>query len=329
VLVRYGLKAITASRRPGLAALVSATRRGNVAYRRPLTARDVAWRLAPVINAAGRLGRPETALELLLADDAAEAESLAAELIRMNNQRRALGRAVATEAMEAAQAELDSPALVLASEAWHGGVLGPAASKVSERFGRPAVLVAFDGEVGRGSARAPKGSRLHELLATCAEHLQAHGGHDGAAGLTVRKPGYEAFKKAFLKSVAEALGAAETPEPETSIDAEVPIAELSSALANEVDQLRPFGEGNPEPVLASLGLTMAGVPRTIGAGRSISFRVKSGSRSVRAVGFGMASNMLELQDLGKHGRLDLAYKLSRDIRSGEPELILEDYRPSS
>jgi len=330
VLVRYGLKAITASRRPGLAALLASARRVSRGYRRDLTARDVAWSLGPVINAAGRLGRPETALELLLADETEEAERLAAELVRMNSQRRALGRSVAGEAMAEAEAEMDAPALVLASEAWHGGVLGPAASKVSEKFGRPALLVAFDGDVGRGSARAPKGSRLSDLLADCSEHLEAHGGHDGAAGLTVKRSNFEAFKAAFLAAAQKALGAAEIPELETSVEAEVPMGELTRALAEEVDQLRPFGEANPEPILASLGLTIAGVPRTIGAGRSISFRVKNGSgRSIRAVGFGWATNMIELEQLGRKGRLDLAYKLSRDIRTGEPELILEDYRPSS
>jgi len=244
----------------------------------------------------------------------------------MNNQRRVLGRAIANEAMEAAVAEGDAPALVVSSDSWHGGVLGPAANKVTERFGRPAVLVAFDGETGRGSARAPKGSRLHELLAACSEHLEAHGGHDGAAGFTVTASKYEAFKEAFLAAAREALGDAETPEQQVAIEAEVPGPELTRALAQEIDQLRPFGEGNPEPILASLGMTLAGVPRTIGSGRSISFRVRNGSGSIRCVGFGMAPKILEIQELGKAGRLDLAYKLSGSGRGGEPELILEDFR---
>lgn len=328
VLVRYGLKAISASRRPGLAALLASVRRRWGAYPRPLTARDVAFSLAPVINAAGRLGRPETALELLLTDSTEEAESLAAELIRMNNQRRALGKSVANEARQAAEAEGGAPALVLASDTWHGGVLGPAASKLSESFGRPAVLVAFDGPMGRGSARAPKGSRLHALLTTCTEHLEAHGGHDGAAGFSVLREKFETFKAAFLKATEEALGAAGEPEPEgVSIEAEVPTASLSADLAAEVDSLRPFGQGNPEPVLASLGVSIAGAPRTIGSGRSISFRLKTGNGSVRAVGFGMAANLLEISELGKAGRLDLAYKLGRDARGGGAELLLEGFRP--
>ncbi|MHC4916043.1 MAG: single-stranded-DNA-specific exonuclease RecJ [Planctomycetota bacterium] len=328
VLVRYGLKAISASRRPGLAALLGAARRRG-SYRRALTARDVAWSLGPVINAAGRLGRPETALELLLADEAPEAERLAAELVKMNNQRRVLGRAIASDAMEAAAAESDAPALVLSSDSWHGGVLGPAANKVTERFGRPAVLVAFDGDVGRGSARAPKGSRLHELLAACSEHLEAHGGHDGAAGFTVTAARFEAFKKAFLEAAEKALGAGTTPQPEIAIEAEVPAAELTRALADEVNQLRPFGEGSPEAILASLGMKLAGVLRTIGSGRSLSFRVRNGTGSIRCVGFGMASKILDIQELGKAGRLDLAYKLSGSGRGGEPELIVEDFRPGA
>ena len=127
----------------------------------------------------------------------------------------------------------------------------------------------------------------------------------------------------------ESLGTAEAPRPEISIEAEVPLAELTRNLASEIDSLRPFGEGNPEPLLASLGVTLAGVPRTMGSGRTLSFRIRANGGSVRAVGFGWAPNILEIESLGKSGRLDLAYRLSRDIRSGEPELLLEEYRPSS
>ncbi|HOX07042.1 MAG TPA: single-stranded-DNA-specific exonuclease RecJ [Planctomycetota bacterium] len=328
VMVRYGLKAMTASRHAGLASLVAASRRRYNASRRALTSRDVAWGLAPAVNSAGRLGRPEVALQLLMATDPAVAERLAAELSALNEQRRALGRAVADEAMAAADELGDAPVIVLCSDTWHGGVVGLAAAKLAERFGRPAAVVTFDGQYGRGSARGPKGSRLHELFAACAEHLEDHGGHDGAAGFSVRRDRFEAFRTAFLKVAGERLSAAVPADDALEIDAEVPAAELSCELADEVCRLAPFGEANPEPVLATLGARIAGTPQAIGSGRTASLRIRAGQGggSVRAVGFGWAQHLAELAELGRAGRLDLAYTLKLDERSGEPEMILEAYR---
>jgi single-stranded-DNA-specific exonuclease len=328
VLVRYGIKAIASSNRPGIKALTEIVLRRKYG-KRQLTAKDVGWTIGPMINAAGRLGQPEVALNLLLADDAEQAAELVTELGRMNSRRRSLGRAIEKQAVEAALAEGDAPAIVLASDTWHGGVLGPTASKLSERFGRPTFLIAFDGDRGRGSGRAPGGSGLHKLLASCSEHLEAHGGHDGAAGLTVMRDKFESFKEAFLKTVADNLGANIQSAQEISIDAEVPLPQLTRQLVEEIDQMRPFGQGNPEPILATLGLTIAGLPRTMGSGRTIGFRVKGQNRSIRAVGLGMASKLLEIEQLGKDGRLDLIYELSSDIRSGEPEMLIKGFRAGS
>jgi single-stranded-DNA-specific exonuclease len=305
---------------------LAASRRRYNGARRGLSARDLAWNLAPALNSAGRLGRPELALALLMAAESAEAERLAAELMALNEQRRALGRAVAEAALAAAEAQSEAPAIVLGSDSWHGGVVGLAAAKLCERFGRPAVVVAFDGECGRGSARAPKGSCLHELFAACGEHLEDHGGHDGAAGFTVRRARFEAFKAAFLKVAQARLTAAGRAEETLAIEAEVSAAELSRELAEEVERLAPFGEANPEPVLASLGVRLAGTPQAIGSGRSASFRIRTGEGTARAVGFGWAQHLAELSELGRAGKLDLAYRLHVDERSGEPELLLEDFR---
>ena len=210
--------------------------------------------------------------------------------------------------------------------------LGLAAAKLADRFGRPAAVVTFGGEGerthGRGSARGPKGSCLHELFAACAEHLEEHGGHDGAAGFSVRRERFEAFKAAFLKLAGERLAGAERPEDFLDIEAEVPAAELSRDLAGEVERLAPFGEANPEPLFATLGAKLAGTPQAIGSGRSASFRIKAGQSggSVRAVGFGWAQHLAAISELGRAGRLDLAYKLKTDDRTGEAELILEDFR---
>ena len=326
VLVRYGLKALTASRHAGLVSLLAASRRRYNGARRALCARDVAWSLAPAVNSAGRLGRPEVALALLLAAESAEAERLAAELMALNEQRRALGRAVSEAALAAAEAQAEAPAIVLGSDTWHGGVVGLAAAKLCERFGRPAAVVAFDGDCGRGSARGKKGSRLHELVAECGQHLEDHGGHDGAAGFTVRRARFEAFKAAFLRAAGERLAACGPVEEALAIEAEVSAAELSRDLAGEVARLAPFGEANAEPVLASLGVRLAGTPQAIGSGRSASFRVRTGEGTARAVGFGWAQHLAELSELGRAGKLDLAYRLQVDERSGEPELLLEDFR---
>ncbi len=194
-LVHYGLRALTSPSQPGLRALLEVAR-----VRGMPSAVDIAFQLAPRLNAAGRLGQSALALELLLTDDAERAHRLAQRLDALNLERRELEQRLLERALERAQralAETDGAAIVLADEGWHHGVIGIVASRLVERFQRPVVLIGLEGERGRGSARSIAGVALHEGLRACAHLLERCGGHAMAAGLEIRAERVPAFRRAF------------------------------------------------------------------------------------------------------------------------------------
>jgi single-stranded-DNA-specific exonuclease len=205
-LVRRGLAEMRRARRVGLRALIAASKCEPTR----LDETDMAFRLAPRINAAGRLYRADAGVELMLTDDEARAEAIAEELGRANSERRATEREVDTGA-EAARRELPeelkaAPALVVAGEGWHPGVVGIVASRLVERHHRPAIVISLDGEGGgRGSGRSIPGFDLHAALGACAEHLESSGGHKMAAGLSLRAENLDAFRAAFCAYASKVL----------------------------------------------------------------------------------------------------------------------------
>jgi single-stranded-DNA-specific exonuclease len=315
-LVALGLRALAATRQPGLAALLEVSECAG----RPVRSADVAYRLGPRLNAAGRIGSAHLALDLLLAEDAASARQLAARLDAGNRERQRIERLQAEEAFalaERALAERPAPALVLAGEGWHPGVIGIVAARVAETFRLPAALITVDGAGARGSARSHGGVRLHEALARCAEHLLTHGGHAFAAGFTMRADAIGAFRESFLRAVAEQTPEAAGP---TLVDAELPIDAIDGPLAAEIDRFHPFGAGNEEPIFCAFGVRAAGRPRLLGAGeRHVAFYAAGERRSVRAVAFHMADKEPLLR-----APFDLAFVLRpRDDREGVELLVRE------
>src|SRR5204863_1561109 len=205
ILVRHGLKMLSESRWTGLRALVETAGLAG----RPLRAGHVGFILAPRLNAAGRIGDARDGLRLLLTDDPTEAAGIARELETLNARRQALDQRILDEAIELAERVLqpDDRALVLAADAWHPGVIGIVASRLVERYGRPTFLIGWEegSEVGRGSGRSIAGFDLHAALHRVGHHLEKYGGHTMAAGLTVRRERYEAFRVAFLAVAGELL----------------------------------------------------------------------------------------------------------------------------
>ena len=215
-LVRQGLAAMRASPRPGLRALMAVSK----VEAETVDEGALGFRLAPRINAAGRLYRADAGVELMLTEDPERAASIAAELDRANSERRATEREVA-DAAETARGQLspeqaEAPALVLAGEGWHPGVVGIAASRLAERHWRPTVLLSLDGDRGRGSARSIPGFDLIAALDACSEHLVRHGGHRAAAGLELRRESLEPFREAFLAHATAELAGAELVQTESS-----------------------------------------------------------------------------------------------------------------
>ncbi|MHC5056554.1 MAG: single-stranded-DNA-specific exonuclease RecJ [Planctomycetota bacterium] len=325
-LVAHGMVVLSATEHPGISELMAVA--GLDGGR--LSARDLAFGLGPRLNAAGRMGSARAALDLLLEDDPSRARALARDLDRANRERRRIEGVVLSEAEAHPEVALPGrSAIVLGSEGWHPGVLGIVASRLAEKTGRPAALVRFDGDDGRGSARSAGGVDVARALEACREHLEGWGGHARAAGVRLRRGALERFREEFDRAVSEQVAGA-PPEPALELDAEIPPSAIGLSLAEEIDALEPFGEGNPRPVFAARGLELGGDVRPFGpGGRHFAFKVTSGRRSFRAVAFGFGERRAELARLAWK-RVDLAFELSRSKYSGPAgfELHVRDLRPA-
>src|SRR4051794_9804100 len=279
-LVREGLRALAATAKPGLRALMRVVRTDPGG----LSAHAVGFRLAPRINAAGRLSRADAALELVLTEDSERAAEVADELDRANAERRHIETRILFEAEAQVREAGERPAYVLAGDEWHPGVVGIVAARIAERHHRPAVLVALDGDRGTGSGRSIPAFDLLAGLDAGAEHLERHGGHRAAAGLEVRVEALDAFRAAFEAHAAAVL-APEDLVPVERVDAVVPGDELGLGLAEELERLEPCGAGNPGATLLVRAATFSD-PVAMGEGKHLRFSVTAGGARSRAVGFG-------------------------------------------
>jgi single-stranded-DNA-specific exonuclease len=322
-LVRRGLAELRRTRRPGIKALLAAAKCEPTA----LDEGDLAFRLAPRINAAGRLYRADAGVELFLTEDEDRAQEIAAELNRANGERRATERQV-DAAAEAARRELpdelrEAPGLVLAGEGWHPGVIGIVASRLVERHNRPVVAIALDGEGGgRGSGRSIPGFDLLGALEACAEHLDGFGGHRAAAGLRIKAESVEAFRRAFAAHAESVLGPEQLRRSER-IDAIVGGPALGLDLAEELRQLAPFGMGNPGVRLLVPSARVRDV-RPIGEGKHARFSLHSGGHRALGVAFGRAG-----LGVGEEDPVDAAVRLEVNRWNGsvEPQVVLRELYP--
>jgi single-stranded-DNA-specific exonuclease len=296
ILVAAGLRELGARRRPGLRALAALAGLDEPA----LSTEDVSFRLGPRLNAAGRLGEAQLALDLLLAADEAGGAALAAALDDRNRERREIQERVWSEVVAAAEPWAEAPAIVVGAAGWHPGVVGIVAARLVDRFRRPAVVIGFEGEEGRGSARTCDGVDLYQALAACREHLTRFGGHAAAAGLSLAPERLAGFRAAF----AEAVGRHRPAGPASRalvVDGVVDLAEVDVYLAEELSRLAPFGVANGEPVLAVPGV-VATATRVVGQGH---LQLELGAaRGGRARGEAIAFNLAD-QDPGRGASLDL------------------------
>ena len=318
-LVRAGLLALSRTSRPGLRALMTAANVDPSA----LDTGALGFRLAPRINASGRLRRADAGLELLLTEDEGRAAQIASELERVNAERRAVEQRIVWEAEAQVAEQGDRHTYVLAGEDWHPGVVGIVASRVVERHHRPAVVVGLDGHEGSGSARSIPGFDLLGALHACAAHLGRYGGHRAAAGLAVRRDKLEDFREAFERHAVDVL-ARELLVPVERVDAIAAGCELGLALAEELERLEPCGVGNPRPRLLVPGARLRDL-RPMGEGRHLRFSVGSGGISARAVAFGCGPRLaVEAEEPA-----DATFRLERNFWKGavEPRLVLGHARP--
>ena len=251
ILVRQGLKVLEESRRPGLVALKEVAGLEG----KPISYRDTVFRLAPRLNAAGRLGQARGALELLLSEDLAQARAQARYLTDLNRQRQGLEEKVLRQALALLQAPgmMARRVWVLAGEGWHQGVLGIVATRLAEEYHRPVALVSLENGKGRGSARSVEGFHLFRGLTACQEFLPRFGGHQAAAGFEVAVGDLDALQAGLEAALEQQVGA-EPLKPTLRVDAQVELTDLDALFYQHLERLRPFGPGNPEPVLACAGV---------------------------------------------------------------------------
>ncbi len=320
--VRAGLAQLSRGARCGIRALKQVA--GVV---RECSAETIAFKLAPRLNAAGRLDHAMLGVQLLTTESPAEAQRLADRLEQLNRERQKIEAELMSEALASVKEQELPAGLVLASRRWHVGVVGIAAARLVERFHRPAIVIAIDERgVGKGSARTVGGFNLYQGLTACRDLLEAFGGHPSAAGVTVQESRLDAFRERFSAVVAEwAKGAATVPT--LHVDAEVQLSEVTAKLIAEIGNLHPFGAGNPEPTFAVKGIEVMDA-RTVGE-KHLKMTVRQGrSMPFDSIGFGMKS----LLDRGIPARtpVDLAFmpELNRWNGYDRIQLRLRDLRIS-
>lgn len=320
--VRHGLKALAATRKAGLRALMDVAAVGEV-----VDAYDIGFKLGPRLNAAGRLGDALKALELLTTGDLDLAVSLAQHLNEENHRR----QEVEAHMVEAAVADLDARfapdsdfGLVVARAGWHPGVIGIVASRLVQRYARPVCVIAEMEEALRGSCRSIEDFDLFGALTECSALLAKFGGHAMAAGLELAPGRLEAFRERF-NAVAAARLAGRDLRPVQRIDVWLDaLADADGRLLDFVEQARPFGVGNPTPVWACRNLRIAGAPRPVGGGRHLKLLLAEGGTQRDAIWFGAGENPVPA------GPVDVAFQVRRNdyFKDGRVDLQVQDIRPA-
>jgi single-stranded-DNA-specific exonuclease len=316
-----GLRELARTQKPGLQALMRAAHVDPAA----VDAGAVGFRLAPRINAAGRLGHPRSALELLLTADAQEARRLAGELETLNRERQAVEDRIVREAVAQVESWPEHArsrrGYVLSGEGWHQGVIGIVASRLVERYHRPVVLIAGGEEEWKGSGRSIPSFDLHAALGACSGHLERFGGHRAAAGLSILPGKVEAFAEAFATEAGSVL-VEDDLRPLTVVDGVLPPRTvLTLDLCAELARLAPFGLGNPDVTLLAPGCEL-GELAAVGDGKHLRFRVRREGRDAGgAIAFALGG---QLDRFRRPGRYDIAFRLKENRWNGTvaPQLVV-------
>jgi single-stranded-DNA-specific exonuclease len=316
ILTALGLRRLSSRARPGVAALLAAA---GVDADREVDARMVAWKLAPRINAPGRLGAAEPSLSLLLAEAGSAAERAQA-LEAANTERRAIQDRVMTEALAQLGDRDPGPAVVIAGEGWPAGVVGIVAAKLVDRYQRPAFVVGIDPGtgIGRGSARTAGGVNLYRALCEAAPWLDRYGGHAAAAGFTVQRESFAQLCESLGGACARLAAGSGPVATGRDVDAEVRLAEIDERLAEELAGLGPFGQDNPSPVLVTRNVRVTAV-RRVGDGAHLKLTLEDDHATSRtAIGFQLGD-----REVGVGARVDLAFLPTLSTWQGRRSAELE------
>lgn len=324
LLVRAGLRELATTSNVGLRELKAVCK-----VDRRVSSYDIAFRIAPRLNAAGRMGNAESALHLLNSEDEVEAYRLASVMEENNRSRQRIEQQILREAEEQIARDVDletGRCLVVHSENWHQGVTGIVASRLTKTYYRPTIICSVEGDMARGTARSISEFDLLEGLRECREYLAAFGGHRLAAGFEIHMGNFPAFKKRFEEITIEKLSASDIT-PKIVVDAVVDIAEISPELVASLRKLEPFGEANPQAVFVSKGLFLKCPPAVV-AGRHLKLLIEAPDAPIEAIAFDMADRLGELQDLSRP--FDLAYIPRMNAYRGLEtlQLLVRDFQRS-
>ncbi len=287
-LIKYGLYSISQSKLPGMRALIQTTGLDG----KDISSINIAFQLAPLLNAAGRIGHARLAVELLTSDNELRSIRIAEYLKQQNNERRKVEQQILKEASSliaaAGMNHPDRKTLVLSADSWHIGVVGIVASRLLDKFYRPTILFHSNDDIAKGSARSIEGFDILQAISACDEHLIGYGGHAKAAGITIKTKQIPQFTEAFEQYARENIKD-ENFIQTLEIEGIFKIADFTDRTITQIEKLAPFGEGNPKPVFAARGVRLLGKPRVIGTGSEhLQFVVGDSSGSMACVAFGMA-----------------------------------------
>jgi len=331
LIISYGLSLIENSSRPGLTELIEATKtESKYGGKRKITASFIGYTIAPRINAAGRIREASMAVELFLSPDCETAAPIARALCEINKERQAEENKITDEAYADIEANHDfgkEPVIVLDNETWHHGIIGIVASRITEKYGYPSIMISFEGsgDMGKGSGRSVRGMNLVEALSSCAELLEKFGGHELAAGLTIPRENLGEFKR---KINEYALGALKDVDLTASIEADCELspADITIEQAKELYYLEPFGVSNPSPVFVIRNVSVADIS-SVGQGKHTRITVRIGSSNVTAMCFRTAAAEL---DLYPGDRVDIMFGLDINefMNQKNVQMIVKDIRLS-
>jgi single-stranded-DNA-specific exonuclease len=291
-IVSFGLRQLCHTTNPGLQALIEVA---GLTDKQRMDDFDVGFRLAPRLNAIGRMGHARLAVELFTRADAERAREIAATLDAENRRRQEVERKIVKQAealvVERGYHKDSVRGIVLASNDWHPGVIGIVAARIVDRFHRPTFMIAIDGDTAQGSGRSVPHFPLHEVLQSCGEHLLSHGGHAMAAGVRLRPDQLDAFTTAFQAQAAQRLTDRDL-QPKLHLDDEVPLAALTEDVVTSIERLAPFGQGNARPRLATEVVQLVDTPRAVGRNQGhLQFSVRQGNVYRKAIAFGRGSDL--------------------------------------
>jgi len=321
IFTKAGLEVLNSTDKVGLKSLIAASGLDN----RAISASHIGFMLGPRINAMGRIGAPDIALELLLTDNRIKADKMASILNRENNRRQKIEAGILVEALELVEREVnfkEQRIIVLAREGWHQGVIGIVASRIQERYYRPTIMIALENEKGKGSGRSIKGFNLFEAVKSAKDMLIDFGGHERACGLSIKKDSVGMFREAVNNYAMRTIQDNDL-FPRVDIDVDLPLTRINKVLINELELLRPFGPENPKPVFVSSDIVLRDEPRYLKK-NGVKMWVRNDGVACEAISF--RRNHLDIPRVGQ--TFDIAYSPSINNWQGldSIQLDLKDIR---